>query len=942
MVHFSEKVFVMKKWFLLLLAASAPLFGAEAPPANLKPPAVRGITHFALYYSFFRPASKAGKSAYPIQQTDGTNRLTLLPMEGLGPWFNAGYSRWHQNQLQSLMEAGISGVLFYFAGDPNARKDWALTSLDMFVQALIDLKASRKEVPLVALYLDFPLKDTPIDARQPEGKEEIYQAIHDFYQRVPARFRAEVALPGQEDQGGNFVYLGAPIGITACGRDLADYLSRSFEKDFGLPLLVGGDPQWISKGADLPFTVSMDSAKVLNFSSAERDQPSFRVVAICPSYNNAGLLGKEVPVRFREGGRPYIAAWNTIGSQKVDLVFINSWNGFHNGTAIAPTRQYGRREMDLTRAALSRWENVGQYGVKILKTFVPDRMAPGSIQWCEFKLQNIGSNPWVSILNSLRYQLSSSDGSVQTSGKVNLPREVAPRDIVTLGIGVPLLDTKAQPLPEGQYLLRFTLAVGPNESIVLPLVTKPVAITPNTRQVLTLLDSSLPRVLRSGASYRVNLRVRNETKDLWAKNTYSLVYRWILNRGGKRTILGIGPTKTPLPQNLVPGEQKQITVNVTVATVGKPLEPWSPEVDWNYEIEWGIEGPEGPQFNPEEVSQNSREVVEVRSFETAVEFPYGAGLPTQVEADKPYEAKAVIRNLGPDTWQKGDLYVSHQWYYWDGVPLTTKNSEKIPLEPPLGELKPGEETLVRMKVQSPPFAGPYLLLWQVWYRDRLLSDLPVFRGTPLMPSYTMVSGGPLKPVNLAEAFDEDGFASELDPSNGNLDGNGTTIPSDLVPPEVTPMPQRPNIFPCGYLGRLIGVGYDANRHIPFQWPEKRDDQKNLLTCNGQRLDLRLGGCNRVHLAALALEDTEGDFTLHFSDGTQQSQRILFSASDSPPHFGEHSAFSLSLRLNRQKVERVPVYINHYVLEADPRKELVGITLPSNPSIKILALTLESW
>lgn len=940
----------MKKLFLLLLAVSSTsLFGAETPPANLKPTSVRGSSHFALYYSFFKPASKSGKSAYPIQQPDGTNRLTLLPMEGIGPWLNAGYSGWHRGQLQSLMEAGINGVLFYFEGDPDSRKDWALTSLDMFVQALIDLRTSRKEVPLVALYLDFPLKNAPLDASQPEGKAEIYQAIRDFYQRVPAYLRAEVALPGQEDKVGNFVYLGAPIGITVCGRDLADYLSQSFEKDFGLPLVVGGDPQWASKGADLPFTVSMDPAKVLNFSSdqgnttssAEKAKPLLRIVAISPSYNNAGLLGKEVPVRLREGGRPYITAWNTIGSQKVNLVLINSWNGFHNGTAIAPTRQYGRREMDLTRAALSRWENAGEYGVKILKSFVPDRMAPKSIQWCEFKLQNIGSSPWVSVLNSLRYQLSSPDGSVQTSGKVNLPREVAPRDIVTLGIGVSLLDAKAQPLPEGQYHLRFTLAVGPNESIVLPLVAKSIVITPNPQQVLTLLDSTLPRVLRSGASYRVSLRVRNETKDLWTKNTFSLVYRWVLNKGGKRTVLGLGPTKALLPQNLLPGEQGQITVNVTAATAGKPLEPWSPEADWSYEIEWGIEGPEGPHFNPEEASQNSREVVEVRPFETAVEFPYGAGLPTQVEADRPYEAKAVIRNLGPDTWQRGDLYVSHQWYYWDGVPLT-KSSEKVPLEPPLGELKPGEEALVRMKVQSPPFAGPYILLWQVWYRDRLLSDLPVFRGTPLMPSYTMVNGGPFKPVNLAEAFDEDGFASDLDPSNGNLDGNGTTIPSDLVPPEVTPMPQRPDIFPCGYLGRLIGVGYDANRHVPFQWPEKRDDQKNLLTCNGQRLDLRLRGCNRVHLAALALEDTEGDFILHFSDGTQQSQRILFSASDAPPHFGEHPAFSLPLRLNRQKVELVPVYINHYILEGDPRKDLVGITLPSNPSIKILALTLESW
>src|SRR5689334_13644249 len=69
---------------------------------------------------------------------------------------------------------------------------------------------------------------------------------------------------------------------------------------------------------------------------------------VCSS--DLGFLDPTGRARDREGGAYYARAWDRAIAAGRHMVLIDTWNYFAEGSAIAPTREYGRQYLDITRA----------------------------------------------------------------------------------------------------------------------------------------------------------------------------------------------------------------------------------------------------------------------------------------------------------------------------------------------------------------------------------------------------------------------------------------------------------------------------------------------------------------------------------------------------------------------------------------------------------------
>jgi hypothetical protein len=119
-----------------------------------------------------------------------------------------------------------------------------------------------------------------------------------------------------------------------------------------------------------------------------------------------------------------------------------------------------------------------------------------------------------------------------------------------------------------------------------------------------------------------------------------------------------------------------------------------------------------------------------------------------------------------------------------------------------------------------------------------------------------------------------------------------------------------------------------------------DGAKNAVTCKGQTIELKPGRFTAVHLLLISAEDTTGEFGLVYK-GDQTSSSVRISPWNEAPKYGEHPGFVCLHRHAPDGDQRgQSCYVNHYVLTADPAKELASLVLPDKPGVKVIALTLE--
>ncbi len=889
------------------------------------------------------PATAVTTTRYISRNPDGSSALTHLPLEGPGPWLDSARSQTHRESFAAMARVGINAALIQYPADVASRAEWGRTGADMAAQGIREITAAGQSPPSIALFLDF-LTPTRWDLSAGTGRSALFAVIREFYHRIPANYRTMVSLPDSPDLPNAIpVFLGAPQGMKGISPEFVTDLRARFQREFGLPVALAGDLGWKAAAPTMDAYFSLEPEKPLTL---EESAPIHTAV-LSPSYNERGMIPDE-PIRARLSGRPFVAAWNDVGEKKPDWTILNSWNGWRYGTELAPSREAGDRDLNLTRAALAHLDSDAPYRARLLSESVPPAVQAGSLTRMEFRVENAGVQPWPegAYLRSEWTQ----NGAVIASGSVSLPNTIRPREQHTAGILV-AARKGPDPLPDGDYQLRFILQVLPQAEVPgggVSFGAYPVHVGGRPPLAARLLSSDLPLLMRPGPVYRARARIRNEGASPWIHLDAAVSYRWrrvwdITSAVTEADLVPTDPTvalRTPLKVDVPSGSLADLTVDVSALGKGnQPLDAWTPGLPWHYELEWIITNSAG------EALTHAPETVELLPNDVAADFPLGLGLPSQVEADTSTDMKIVVKNIGAETWKKGDVSVGFRWYYYDGVPMNSE-SNRVPVVGPLGDLAPGQQTLVRVPVQSPPFAGLFLLAAEVFRNGRWASETPVTRGTVALAQPLTVKGGGFEPLDLVALLKTsgvDGVSPDSLPGDGDFDGQGNTFPGQFMPPLVTPQEVRSDLYPNGYLGPVIGVGLDANRRVPFRYPPKADGAVNMVSNTGQDITLRVPRPTAIHLLMAADEDRDAEWLLTYADGSKQRQHLSLSSWDKPPTFdSETIGYFTPVRNSKNGVERTPAYLKHYIIPCDSKKPLQQLDLPTDPHIKLVAMTVETW
>ncbi len=149
---------------------------------------------------------------------------------------------------------------------------------------------------------------------------------------------------------------------------------------------------------------------------------------------------------------------------------------------------------------------------------------------------------------------------------------------------------------------------------------------------------------------------------------------------------------------------------------------------------------------------------------------------------------------------------------------------------------------------SVTFASPITSAYEVDGQERRIGDAVVRDGklvldmTPYSPrafSVTLANAPQQLAAPVSQTvplpFDTDVISSDANRADGDMDGEGRSIPSEMLPDSV------------------ISEG------IIFAIGPREDGRNNALACKGQTIELPAGNFNRLYLLAAATEDTSGIF-----------------------------------------------------------------------------------
>ncbi len=187
-------------------------------------------------------------------------------------------------------------------------------------------------------------------------------------------------------------------------------------------------------------------------------------------------------------------------------------------------------------------------------------------------------------------------------------------------------------------------------------------------------------------------------------------------------------------------------------------------------------------------------------------------------------------------------------------------------------------------------------------------------------------------TSLDLVYNEDGFSFDSDRGDGNITGN-MTMPAELIPGEV------------------------VSEDIAFRIGSTKDGQKNMLSANGQKIDLPAGNYNKLYLLAAATGDVTG--TIRVGD-----KKYDINFQEWTGFVGQH--YSRDLYFNNLKVaaiknaftkrDNIAWFVSHrhnpesndaynysylYKYEIDIPEGTRSVTLPSDKRIKIFAVTVAN-
>jgi hypothetical protein len=801
----------------------------------------------ARYLYWYQGDSRKAEPAGHVRNQDGSSALTDQPLDGTGPWFSYDRVQWHKDQLSRMRNAGIDVVLPVY-------QEGADKGLNCMVQALKELKAEGKSYPLVGMYLELNVAKIT---------EIAYGAVKDFFQTVPDEFRAVVQTPVEKG--------GYPANILVVSAGSGEGYDEQFTKDSGRRLICVSE------------------------------QPGDAKPALGISI--AGIS----PGQDRVGGAAYRKSWDAAVAQQPDWIIIG-WNNFQDGSEICPSVQYGESYVGPTKINMLRFNGMHPFDAKFLKHDTPQTMLPGAMYQVTLTVKNAGTKPWYAgeqgvFLTGRWFK----EGTLYADTAIRLPLQetVLAGQIIRKTIGIRTVDQDGKALPPGDYELRWEMVRGHDEWFAgdTPLCV-PVKVG-DPQPGFTLVSSTLPTLMKSGAAYKVTVRVRNDGPTAWKAG-------WKLEPSGSESPV--------VPQtDLEPGRIADITFAVLAQKDGL--------------LQWGVS--DGEKSLPAQGARVATEAVKITSTDYGPRF-MTSDTPPEMNAGKRHEVNLTLANTGVETWTKAEYAVGYHWYSLDGHEVLWDGA-KTPLP---ADVPPGGQVAVKASVTAPTYDGQYYLVWDLAHGDTWASTTANTRGSDILVVPVNVIKGSLVAMDLSKLFDADVISNDTNRKDGDA-GGGLTLPAEFLPPLLSETPTDGKLWTSGLWTSLNGR--DPSTRISFLYPSKLDGAKNAITCSGQTINVKSGKYSTVHFLILATEKTSGQFALNgqvvglrpmiqFSPWSEPALPLAEQITD--------TAFVCPHRHSPDGDQNQPCYLTHYAAPAIANADLTSITLPNNPALKVMAITLE--
>ena len=918
---------------------TASTLAFDLPEAHLTPVATQAKqtdvvgTLLAIYrYDWQGDPSRPGAHLW---QPTGGPATSDQPREAAGPWYSWERVAWHRSQLDEAQRAGIDIILAKYDGDDESRHTWARTGLDRLSEALKTMRAEGRSYPLVGMMLDTaPLAG--VDLKSDQGKRLLYGMIRDFFLHVPREFWAELGLRPGQSNGGVPVLLGEPDGLGDWDGSFVTYAQQSFSRDFdGEKLAWLGSSQWRVRGADgfysyvrLPITtgLSQDGA---GGTSAMAISPGF-----CPP------PGTVADIRPRRDGRAYRSDWQRVLATMPELVVLSSWNDFADGTELAPSRQYGFAYVDMTRYFAARMGSKQPHSIRLKKRDVPDVLLPGADYRVEFLVENVGTEDLRTGRRiSADYRIvRRSDGKVMLSKTGAQDLSIMAGQTLRLPVVITTKDDHGSPLPPGEYLfslvvMRSKVAYLRSEFLAKPAAELTVPITVGTLppRRFTVVSTSLPSTVESGGTEQVVVRVRNDGATTWRASAAALSYRWLRHEdtfapSEGDAALGEGG-RASLPQDVPPGEIVSVMIPV-VATQsdGSALVPPQAGDLWHYRVQWNLVDADG-RYPSEGVWA---EAIAVIASDRGVHFD-SAAAPSTMQAGEQAKVAVTVGNSGQRPWSSADSYLTYRWHRWDGREIVQQGA-RTPLP---YDMASGRKVKLAATVTAPSAEGPYWLAWDLVTNGVSCTAAGGGRRPDLLVSPVMVRGGAFKTLDLTSLANMVAITDDAHRSRGDMDGQGRSLPAEWLPPDQTGAAD--GIYPTAYYAPLVGT-----EGVPFLFPDTSTGVAGAVACDGQAIPLGDKGVTRVHLLlANTGEDREIGFGLQLADGALQQVTVSAPAwRSAAPSGTEDIGLSCPyLRTMTNDDGTAPGVLYHRVVSSSTGRA-VSLALPKEPSVKILAVTVE--
>ena len=802
----------------------------------------------ARYLYWYQGDSRKEAPAGHVRNQDGSSALTDQPLDGTGPWFSYDRVQWHKDQLTQMRNAGIDVVLPVY-------QEGADKGLNCTVQALKELKAEGKSYPLVGMYLDMESQTSP---------ETAYGMIKDFYSNVPDEFRAVVQTPIEKG--------GYPANIVVLSNGGGEAYDQRFAQDFGRRLIC----------------VSEQPA------SDSKPPLGIKIAGIGPGQD-------------RMGGDTYRKAWDSAMAQSPDWIVLG-WNGFHDGSEICPSVQYGESYAGLTKINMLRFNGMRPYDAKFLKHDTPPVMLPGAMYQVTLTVRNAGTKPWYPGLQGVfltgRWF---KDGVLYADTVIRLPFQdtVLAGQIVHKMIGIRTVDQDGKALPEGDYEIRWEVVRSHDEWFSAggdtPLCVPVKVGTPSPG--FTLVSSTAPTMMKSGATYNATIKVRNDGPTAW-------------KAGWKLRYESAGGDVPAIQSDVEPGRIGEVTLPVLAMNDGL--------------LQWDVF--DGEKWLP---ASGATESVKVTATDYGPKF-MTSDTPPEMNAGKKHDVNLTLRNTGVETWTKAEYAVGYHWYSLDGHEVLWDGA-KTPLP---ADVPPGQQVMVKASVTPPTYDGQYYLVWDLAHGDTWASTTANTRGLDILVAPVKVIRGSLVTMDLTKLFDADVISNDTNRQDGDA-GGGFTLPAEFLPPLVLETPPDGKLWTSGLWAALDGR--DPGRRISFLYPSKLDGAKNAITCSGQTIDVKAGKYVWAHFLILPTEKTTAEFGFSYKDSKGSAPAVFSPWSEPPLPLAEQitdTAFVCPRRHSPDGDQNQPCYLTHYAAPAFQMAELTSITLPNNPALKVMAITLE--